>query len=303
MALVPCSSCGHLISDKALRCPKCKQPTGNYNPPQEDAPRKPRTPPSLLAKKRSGSQAGVVIVIVLLVLAAVGGGVYYKKVYLPEKKDAEAPRYYSFANSLNMREAPHAESDVVEVLPYGTEFIEYDFACGDDSGWSRVKVCSTAQEGYVYSDYILDEHDFFLLNSIFADSESQDVINTTRCRRALLAYFIDKGYNGSMAGTDVEGGRWAVFCSKSPNSNYSNIYYGHVVNRDSKYEDFAVIIRDLEMDKKKLLLFTFDDEATPTLYYEEDATNKPLYIKSITKTWSGRVNVSYTSYRGPVISI
>ena len=129
------------------------------------------TPPSNVAyqeaKKSNSTLIGIIILLALIICGA-GGYFYYDNVYLPEKIDREAPRYYTMANVIVLRSSRSSGADFNKVasLPYGTELITYEY----DSEWAKVKVNSQTgdkQEGYVASPFIINKTDFFLLNSIF----------------------------------------------------------------------------------------------------------------------------------------
>ena len=237
----------------------------------------------------------MIISTLLLLGGGVGGWFYYKNIYKPRKIDAEAPRYYTFAHILHLRSSMSSGADFNKIaeLPYGTELITYDH--GEE--WSKVKVSTpnyngVQPEGYVSSDFILNKHDFFILNSIFGDTDSKDVIHSAKCRIALLNFFKEKKYIGKLseqerleAKIDVipnANNQWQVF-SKAKKAKYNTVYYKRVVNPDSKFTDFAVIIRNVtDPSIKRLLLFTFDDDETPHLRYEENVPKgADKYIKKI----------------------
>lgn len=224
------------------------------------------------------------VIVFLLIIAACGGGYfYYDNIYLPEKIDREAPRYYTFANSVILRSSQSSGADFNKVgsLPYGTELITYEY--GKD--WSKVKVnapngAGERLEGYIASPFILNKHDFFLLNSIFGDVDSKETIATTKCRLALLNYFKEKQYIGSLtaemlseAGISIipnTTNQWQVF-SRSARLKPNTVLYKRLINKDSKYTDFAMLIKNISTNERKLLYFYFDDDETPHLASEQDA--------------------------------
>jgi hypothetical protein len=127
-----------------------------------------------------------------------------------------------------------------------------------------------SMRGYISSGFILPAEDFQILNGIWGDNESKELINTGKCRIALLNYFKENGYAGA----------WQVF-SKSKNIKPNTTYYARIVNKNSKFTDFAAIIKNINTSERKCLLFTFDDDETPSLVYEETApsTGDILSIK------------------------
>jgi len=248
--------------------------------------------------KSSNNFVGIIIGIVALV-AIVGGYFYYNNVYLPEKIDAEAPRSYTFVSSLVMRSSKMSGADYNKVasLPYGTELITYN----KDSEWADVKLKGKGSEedikGYVSSTYLLSKPDFFLLNSIFGNSDAKEVINTSKCRLALLNYFKEKRYIGKIdeemrkdAGISIvpnSSNQWQVF-TKQKNAKPNTVYFKKLINPSSKFTDFAVIITNLKSNEQKLLYFYFDDDETPHLATEFSAPRSG-YIRSMD---------SYIDYNG-----
>lgn len=222
--------------------------------------------------------------VLLVIGLSVWGYLYYRNVYLPEKIDKEAPRYYTFSHLTNMRSSQivGVEYNKIASLPYGSELITYSF--GED--WSSVK--SGDIKGFISSNLLLDKEDFYLLNSIWGNTESKECIATSKCRMALLNYFKDKNYVGNISpellneikpnfvtGTDNQ---WQVFC-KSKNSKPNSVYYSRLRKANSKFTDFAVILTNLYTHERRLVLFYFDDDETPHLYYEGKAAAK--YIENI----------------------
>lgn len=233
--------------------------------------------------QKSNNNIVLVGVIALLVIlaSAVGGYFYYKNIFLPQKIDREAPRYYSMANVIVLRSSRSAGADFNKVasLPYGTELITYEI----DSEWARVKVNTQKeekQEGYVASQYILNKSDFFLMNSIFGNQDSKETILTTKCRIALLNYFKENQYIGKIdnqmridAGLAINpnsSNQWQVFC-KPKDAKPNNVLYKRLYNSNSQFTDFAVIITNIVNSQRKLLYFYFDDDETPHLLAEQSA--------------------------------
>lgn len=203
-----------------------------------------------------------IFIVSLTLLLLIGSLVGYFAFYKPYKIDRDAPRYYSFANNTFLRSSQEAGVDYNKLgtVPYGSELITYNYG----SEWSEVKWKNSQTgksiKGYVASDFILPSDEFKILNSIWGDNDSKEIIITSKCRIALLNYFKEKGYSGS----------WKVF-SKSKNTKPNTTYYKRVSNRNSKFTDFAVIIQNVSSGDRKCLLFSFDDDETPHLVYEEDA--------------------------------
>lgn len=62
MALIPCPICGQMISDKALRCPKCGEPMH----PQQTSPEEPKKP-----KNKNGTTIAIIIASVVLFIGLI----------------------------------------------------------------------------------------------------------------------------------------------------------------------------------------------------------------------------------------
>lgn len=222
-------------------------------------------------KKKSNAALISIIAASVVLLLGVGGYFYYDKVYLPKKIDAEAPRYYTYAPSVVMRSSPTAGVDYNKLgsLSYGTELITYSAG----SEWCNVKVSAASnplngQVGYVASPYVLEKSDFFRLNSIFGDTDSKAIIKTTKCRKAILDYFKEKGFVGKMAPEEAEAwgfpypsdeNQWQIFC-KQESSKKNNVYYARLYDKNSKFTDFAVLIKNIKRGERRLLYFAFGDD-------------------------------------------
>lgn len=79
MALVKCSECGHLVSDRAEACPNCGAPvelsTGMIPTPDVDAST-PVDQDIIIGEPRHKSNMGLVIAAVLVLLAIIGSGAW-----------------------------------------------------------------------------------------------------------------------------------------------------------------------------------------------------------------------------------
>jgi len=204
-----------------------------------------------------------VLIVGLALLLLVGGWFGYFSFYKPYAFDRDAERYYTLADpSTILRSSKQAGVDYnkLESLPYGTELIMYE----KGYEWSEVKwkniQKNESKKGYIFSRFILSQSDFEILNSIWGDKESKEIINTAKCRIALLNYFKERNCSGS----------WQVF-SKPKDTKPNTSYYEKITNKSSKFTDFAVIIKNVNSGDRKCLLFRFDDDETPHFVYEEDA--------------------------------
>ena len=262
--------------------PEIVPPISGNSAPSYSAPVAP--PPDSVAYQQVNKGNGTLIAIIVLLaimICGVVGYLYYDNVYLPEKIDREAPRYFTMANVVVLRSSRAAGADFNKVasLPYGTELITYEI----DSEWARVKVNSQSgdkQEGYVATSYIMEKKDFFLLNSIFGNQDSKETIITTKCRIALLNYFKEKQYIGKIdpqlridAGISVSPNsynQWQVF-TKPKDAKPNSVLFKRLYNKNSQFTDFAVLITNSITKERRLLYFYFDDDETPHLLEEQRA--------------------------------
>lgn len=322
-----CQFCGAALDADSQFCTECgHQVGGSSTPPQQVAPQ-PTAPvvspvntvsttttsmessyeQEIQVDEESKSKTTLIAIIAALtvLLCAVGGYLYYDNVYLPEKIDREAPRYYTMANAVVLRSSKSAGADYNKIgsLPYGTELITYE----QDAEWSRVKTTSAIasgeqQTGYVASQFLLSKPDFFLLNSIFGDQESKENVFTTKCRLAVLNYFKSKGYIGKIddqlrteAGIttypDSEN-QWQIFC-KPKDAKPNNVFFKRLYDKNSRYTDFAVIIKNIVNGNRKLLYFYFDEDETPHFLTEQDAPDG-VYINDILMLPTGEIYVRYS---------
>lgn len=257
-----------------------------------------------LPQKRSKKGIITIITVLLLVAGAVGGWFYYNNVYLPQKRDAEAPRYYVIAPSINMRSSPEFEIDNNKIgsFPYGTELIVYDsvktglkpylygkYAPRDAKG--KV-IKDKVVEGYLAYDYMATKADFFLLNSIFGNDDARKMLSESRYKKALLSYFKQNHYKGNISKDKMaEYGinpnvtqSWQVFC-RHEKATSNNVYRSRKYKKDSKYTDLAVIITNINSRERRMLYFVFDDDESfqlltvqpvPRSGYMKDRTLKLL---------------------------
>ncbi|MDL2241891.1 SH3 domain-containing protein [Bacteroidales bacterium OttesenSCG-928-L03] len=220
----------------------------------------------------------------IALLLIVGGITGYFIFYKPYAIDRDAPRFYTFAKNTFLRSSQEAGVDYNKLgtIPYGSELILYNKGYEwSDVKWKDPKT-GKALKGYISSDYILSGGDFKILNSLWGDNESKKIINTAKCRIALLNYFKEKG------GTHG----WRVF-SKAEDIKPNTSYYARIVNKNSKFTDFAVIIKNIDTQERKCLLFSFDDDEAPHLIYEEAAPFTGDITGIVWDNYGYTYNVSY----------
>lgn len=209
--------------------------------------------------------------ILLSLLSIVTVFVVYYFWYIPYATDRDAPRYYTFTN-LNLRssEVGEVEYNLLDLLPYGSELITY--SVGDE--WASVK--AHGKKGFVSSSLILPSEDFHLLNSIWGNSDAKECVATAKCRIALLDYFKRANLNGGL--------EWQLYTQKK-NSKPNTIFYPRVYNKNSKFTDFAFLVKNNQTKKRMFVLYSFDDETeNPVFRYDMEAPEEG-YVSSVTGYW------------------
>ncbi len=240
---------------------------------------------------------GVVITTVVL------GYFFWGKDYL---RDKNATRMYSFARSLALRSSPAGGGDynMIGNIPYGSEILVYD----NGTEWVNCKV--NDQEGYASPKYMLNKIDFQELNAILADEDTRTAVTQTRFKKALLSYFREHNYIGKMDEIIQEELYGAVSSKEvwqliaQPETNVPNtVYFSKQSKQYSKYNDFACIIQNLSTGKRKLLIFSFDDQENPQFEGESDAPyegniSKIIYEDYMDDYGNGRLILTpiYTSW-------
>ncbi len=274
-------------------------PTPSPSLPTQPQPSPPPQPPPVQPQLRQGKSPLLKALLTsLLVIGLVGGSLFYLLWLKPYLKEKNAPRMYSFANTVSLRWSPNAtgQTNVLQQLAYGTELPVYE----QTGEWSKVKVNN--KEGYVYTKYLLDKRSFYELNSILADGISEDVIPRTWHKKALLDYFHTHSIMGKMTpalqvelfGKVQQKEVWQLF-AKEKNVKPNTVYYKKIVSQQSKFEDFAFVITNLQTQKRKFVLYSFSDTEDPVFMYEEDAPDSGN-IMSVNKDYSDNsYKVRYTN--------
>lgn len=238
----------------------------------------------------SGKNNNLFIIMGICLFLGAGGFVSYNFLYLPYKQDKDAPRYYTIVNT-NLRSSRMAgtEFNRVTTLPYGSELVVYEH----DDEWAYVKWDRT--KGYIATSYILDKPDFFLLNSIFGNNESRECIETAKCRLALVDYFkrshlYGKPYEEMPDEYTENEKNWQIF-TQSKDKKPNTVFFPKLYDQNSKYTDFAFIIKQNGTSSRRLVYYSFTDDETPVFRYEESAPETG-YIKSM-RVKGYRVETSY----------
>jgi hypothetical protein len=232
-------------------------------------------------KSKSSKKTVALIVALSTVILIISGVFYYNNIYLPAKIDREAPRFYTFSEKTNLRSSKESGADYNRIasLNYGSELITYSHNVQE---WSEVKD-AVGNKGFISSNLLLDKSDFSILNNIFGDQESKQCINTVKCRLALLNYLKNNSLNES----------WKVFC-RPKDIKINTVFYKRINDKNSKFTDFAVILKNTITNERKIVIFGFNDDETVAWTKEGDAPAEG-YIKNVYLDRQGYMNIDYSN--------
>lgn len=221
---------------------------------------------------------GAALFIILPVILCV-----WQYVYVPYTIDKNAPRYYTFTN-LNLRASTigDVEYNRIATLPYGSELITYSI----DTEWANVK--ANNNKGFVASNLILPSEDFHLLNSAWGNSDAKECVFTAKCRLALLDYYKRCNLQGGI--------EWQIY-TKGKDMKPNNVFFPRISNKNSKFTDFAFIIKNNQTKKRMLALYSFNDETEAPLFCYDMEAPAEGEIKGMTGYWKNsslKVTVSFT---------
>jgi len=277
-----------------------QKPTAAKQEPIKSNTPAPTTAPVESIKKEVVNQSGngkkfaVALVLLLLTTGIIGYFLWYK----PYIRDKNAARMYSFATSLALRSSQVSGVDYNTIgnILYGSEVLVYS----NSGEWSQCK--ANNQEGYAASKFLLSKQDFHILNGIFADQDSRDAVVTTKCKKALLNYYNSKGYIGKIDeqlqmeifDSTLQREVWQIF-AKNKDIKPNAVAYQRVVNPTSKFTDFACIITNIQTNKRKFLLFSFNELEEAKLELEQDAPDYG-YIDKVYKTNNGEITNYFVTY-------
>lgn len=220
----------------------------------------------------------------LILLAILAGVLWagYQFWYKDYKRDKDAPRTYVFADNLFMRSTAVADVEYnrLGTIPYGSELITYS----EENGWAYVK--ANGETGYVSKDFILNAHDFQLLNGVWGNNDAKEVVATSKCRLAVLDYLKSGNLKTGSTG-------WQIF-TKQKEMKPNSVLFPKLNNGYDNFTEFAFIIKNNENGLRKLVLYSFKEDESPVFVYSEDAPEQGD-IKSISyNKWSNKYNVTYS---------
>ena len=270
-------------------------------PTTQRGPIQPVAPP----KKKKKSHAGLIVFLIMLFLAVLGVGGYFAYQWY---EDSQYEHYYTYANSLILRSSAvkmKDNSNKIASLPYGTELLMVNHGYT----WSQVKAKTDdgKQEGYVSSEYILPQSDYFLLDGIFSNQEARKQVNDSKYRDALLKYYKEHNYRGDISdeaykamGRERSSDKRQIWQLTGYEGTYNSIFKTRAYNTQSKNDDLVVVLERFENNSRaarKLVYFYIDNDGKSYVVYENDNPDSDR-IKSVsvsTSWWTGNkvFNVEY----------
>jgi hypothetical protein len=216
----------------------------------------------------------------------------------PFLRDKNAPRMYSYVNSLVFRSSPMSGVDynILDNIKFGSELIVYS----NTGEWVNCKYNGT--EGYASNKFLLNKEEFFILNSIFADQNSREIIETAKCRKAILDYFKSNHIIGNLNneiqkelwGEPKNNDQWVIY-AKPKNVKPNTVIYPRALSKTSKFTDFGFLITNLANGKRKFILYTFSENEEPIFVAEQDAPENGDLNKITSKYINGQQYI-YVNY-------
>lgn len=229
-------------------------------------------------KSSAGLIAGIIIAVLL-----VGGICSYIFWYRPYAKDRDALRTYVHATNLFLRSSKLAgvEYNIITKIPYGSELITYQ----KDSEWADIKF--NGMKGYVASPFVLEKSDFDLLNNVWGNTDARDCVISTKCRNAILDFLKRSQLQSGSRG-------WQIF-TKGKDEKPNSVYYPRLYNKNSKYTDFAFLIRDNISGGRRLVIYSFGDESELPIF-RASITGIPAdgYIEYMGTNRYGKIIVNFS---------
>ena len=223
-------------------------------------------------KQNSTIKIAVFSVLGLVFLISVY--LFWAKDYI---RDLNAKRMYSIAGSLKLRSDAYDGSDynVIGNILYGSELLVYEDENATATDWVNCKYDNKI--GFASSKYLLDKQNYYLLESIFANSETKEVLSQTRYKKALINYFSSNRLVGNLStnqqaefyGKDNNREMWQLEVVNFTKNNPNTVYFSSKSIQNSKFNDFACIIKNISTQEQKALVFSFDENENAKLELEE----------------------------------
>lgn len=254
------------------------------------APANPPVSATVVSPAPRKSSAGLIAGIIIAVLL-IGGICSYIFWYRPYAKDRDALRTYVHATNLFLRSSKLAgvEYNIITKIPYGSELITYQ----KDSEWADIKF--NGMKGYVASPFVLEKSDFDLLNNVWGSTDARECVISTKCRNAILDFLKRSQLQSGSRG-------WQIF-TKGKDEKPNSVYYPRLYNKNSKYTDFAFLIRDNISGGRKLVIYSFGDESELPIF-RASITGIPAegYLEYMGTNRYGKIIVNFSGGQNFVLN-
>ena len=233
-------------------------------------------PMQLPSRKKKNTGLIVGSIVGIFVIAA--GVAAYFLWYVPYAKDRDALRTYVVATNVFLRSSEMAgvEYNILDKIPYGSELITYS----KGTEWAHVKI--NGKEGYMASPYLIEQSDFYLLNSVWGDADSRECIESSKCRMAILDFYKRNNFTGGSAG-------WQIH-TKAKDVKPNSVSYPRLYNKSSKFTDFLFIAKNNSTGQRMLAGYSFEDE-----------TEKPVFRFMIEAPADGYIQKASVRYSEIVV--
>lgn len=135
------------------------------------------------------------------------------------------------------------------------------------------------------SPFLLDTDDFNILHGVWGSADTKELIESTKCRLALLDYC-----KRSNLSTGKDG--WQLYTLQK-DVKPNNVLYPRLANGYDKFTEFAFILKNNTTKERRLAMYSFDEENERPVFLFDEIAPSEGQIKDI-KYKQGKYNVTYT---------
>lgn len=88
------------------------------------------------------------------------------------------------------------------------------------------------------------------------------------------------------------GSEWKVYC-RPKNIKPNNVHYPKL-NANSKFTDFAVLIKNTQTNERQIVVFGFNDDES-VAWAKDSSAPVEGFISNVFLDYNGQISVSYTN--------
>jgi hypothetical protein len=193
-------------------------------------------------------------------------------------KDMNAKEMYVISEYVNVRATSDINSLKMGKVDYGTKLLVYEIK----EGFAEVLI--EGQKGFVSSEFIADPAIFYSIDGLFGDDKAENMLTNTKYKLALIRYLESKGYMSNIPEeiqTKIYGAKqnkevYQIFSEPKGSQFNSSV----IADFDGDFKsDAAFIIKNINLDTKILVIFSFDDK-------EPLKNSKVIYESEIDRPWN-----------------